>query len=80
VHREAGKWRFLAAGLLQVPKAAALPETLLSVREVAARLGVCRATVYEICAKGQIRRIRVSNAIRISPRDLAAYIDAVTGR
>ena len=39
---------------------------LLSVREVATRLGVCTSTVYKLCAEGKLRHVRVSNAIRIS--------------
>jgi excisionase family DNA binding protein len=76
VHPSAGKWKFLAAGLLQVPKRAAPLETLLSVREVAAQLSVSPATVYQLCAKGQLRAIRVSNSLRICPGDLKAYVEA----
>jgi excisionase family DNA binding protein len=50
---------------------------LLTVRAVAARLGVSTATVYKLVAQGDLPHARVSNAIRISPVDLDAY---VTGR
>jgi excisionase family DNA binding protein len=54
-------------------------ERLLAVREVADRLGVSTATVYAIIERGELRHIRVSNAIRIAPADLAAYLGRVTG-
>ena len=38
---------------------------LLTVREVAERLMVCNATVYALCERGELRHLRVSNAIRI---------------
>jgi len=40
------------------------------VRTAAARLCVCEATVYKLCAKGTLLHYRVSNAIRIAPSDL----------
>jgi len=47
---------------------------LLSVREIAARLGVSTATVYKLCGHGELPHVRVSNAIRIAPADLAEFI------
>ena len=41
---------------------------LLTVREVAGRLAVCTATVYALVERGEIRHLRVSNAIRVSRR------------
>ena len=49
-------------------------EPLLTVKEVAAILRVCRDTVYELCANGQLPHSRVLNAIRINPSDLEAFI------
>jgi excisionase family DNA binding protein len=51
-------------------------DRLLSVRQVAARLGVCTATVYLLCERNELAHIRVLNAIRIAPADLAEFIDA----
>ena len=47
---------------------------LLSVRDVAARLGVCAATVYRLAAEGQLAHVRVLNAVRVAPRDLKAFV------
>jgi len=47
---------------------------LLTVRAVAGRLGVSTATVYKLVAGGDLPHIRVSNAIRVTPDDLAAFI------
>ena len=49
---------------------------LLTVRDVAARLGVCTATVYRLVDEGQLAHVRVLNAIRVAPRDLEAFIEA----
>jgi excisionase family DNA binding protein len=48
--------------------------TLLSVRQAAERLGLCTATVYGLCADGALAHIRILNAIRIAPADLADFI------
>jgi excisionase family DNA binding protein len=53
---------------LQVPT-----DRLLTVREVAARLGVCTSTVYKLCAEGKLAHIRLSNAIRIAPDAVATH-------
>ncbi len=47
---------------------------LLSVREVADRLGVSTATVYKLCERGELTHVRVSNAIRLAPADLVDFI------
>jgi excisionase family DNA binding protein len=38
---------------------------LLTVREVASLLRVCRATVYSLCERGQLAHTRVGASIRI---------------
>src|SRR5437660_249854 len=47
---------------------------LLTAREVAERLGVSTATVYALCEHGELVHVRISNAIRVAPADLEAFI------
>lgn len=47
----------------------------LTVRQVADRLAVSTATVYALCARGELEHVRVSNALRISPAALARYLE-----
>lgn len=47
---------------------------LLPLSLVAARLGVSRATVYKLCDSGALPHVRVSNAIRVAPDVLQAFI------
>ena len=47
---------------------------LLTVRQVAERLGVSTFTVYGLCERGELAHVRISNSIRIAPADLAAYV------
>jgi excisionase family DNA binding protein len=44
--------------------------------EVAARLQVCRATVYKLCDAGQLGYARVGLSIRISEQQLGAFLSA----
>ena len=44
--------------------------------EVARHLGVCTATVYALCARGELPHIRILSAIRVSPADLDAFLVA----
>ncbi len=46
----------------------------MSVREAAQELGVCMAIVYRLVDSGELAHVRLSNAIRIAPRDLSAYV------
>ncbi len=52
--------------------ASALPERMLTVREAARRLRLCTASVYKLCASGQLEHARILNVIRIPERALAA--------
>jgi len=47
---------------------------LLTVREAAERLAVSTFTVYGLCDRGELPHVRVSNAIRIAPAELAAFL------
>jgi excisionase family DNA binding protein len=45
----------------------------LTVKEVAVRLRVCTATIYRLCANGQLRHFRVGAVIRIREADLRVF-------
>jgi len=47
---------------------------LLTVREAAQRLAVSAFTVYGLCDRGELPHVRISNAIRIAPTDMAAFL------
>ena len=49
---------------------------LLSVRDVAAQLGVSTFTVYRLVSSGALPHFRVSNAIRVAPADFEAFLVA----
>ncbi len=52
---------------------------LLTVKQVAERLGCCPGTVYLLCAAGKLMHRRVGlgrGRIRVSEEDLAAYLAA----
>jgi len=42
-------------------------------KDVADRLRVCTATVYRLCAAGQLPYFRIGAAIRIREQDLAVF-------
>jgi excisionase family DNA binding protein len=46
----------------------------MTVREVAARLRVCTATVYILCESGKLVHVRLNNAIRVAENDLRRYL------
>ncbi|MGA7740833.1 MAG: helix-turn-helix domain-containing protein [Polyangia bacterium] len=48
--------------------------SLLTAKEVAARLRVCTATVYKLCASGALPHVRVLNAVRVVKQDLEKFI------
>jgi len=50
--------------------------TLLTVKGVAACLRVSTKTVYRLCALGELRHIRVLNAITMAPSDVDALVFA----
>ena len=47
---------------------------LLTVANVAAHLGVCKATVYRLCETGALAHVRVLNSIRVHPDTLDAFM------
>ena len=72
----AGETKNFAALVLQDSELRAVSgvNALLTVREVAAILRVCRDTVYRLCAKGQLPHVRILTSIRIAPADLDAFL------
>ena len=50
-------------------------EPLLTVKAVAKRLGVSCWTVYNLVERLELAHVRVSNAIRIPPASLAAFLE-----
>lgn len=56
-----------------------MPETgeqLLSVGQVAERLGVSEMTVYRLLDAGDLAEHRIGKLRRVSPEDLAVYLAA----
>jgi excisionase family DNA binding protein len=53
---------------------------MLTVRGAAGRLGVSTATVYTLCARGELAHVRVLNALRIPPAALVAFMAAAPSR
>jgi len=48
--------------------------TLLTVGDVAAFLHVSTKTVYRLCERGELRHVRVLNAIRVARSDVEAFV------
>ena len=48
---------------------------LLTVSEVADRLGLCAATVYKLCASGALHHLRVLNSIRVAEEWLQLFVE-----
>jgi excisionase family DNA binding protein len=51
--------------------------SLLTVKQVAAWLGVSAATVYGLCERRELHHVRVANAIRVSPDALEAFLRSI---
>jgi len=53
---------------------------LLTVRQVAKLLGICPATVYRLCGRGELAHYRVCNSIRMDPKEVMAMLQRSRGR
>ena len=49
-------------------------ERLLTVREVASRLGVSSALVYKLCERNLLRSVRIGGALRFQPEAIREYL------
>jgi excisionase family DNA binding protein len=50
---------------------------LLTVPEVAERLGLSTATIYKFCDRGDLAHVRLStNTVRVTAADLMAFVSA----
>ncbi len=50
------------------------PTQLLSVREVARLLGLCRASIYRLVERGELPAIRIGNSIRFLQDELSDWL------
>ena len=53
---------------------------VLTVKEVAAALGVCTATVYKLCSRGELSCFRAINSVRVREADLMAFMNREPGK
>ncbi len=53
---------------------AVMQQSLLTVKQLAAKLGVCTATIYRLCDRGELPYVRVAQALRLVPMEVAAYL------
>ena len=51
-----------------------MTDTLLTVKQAAARLAIGRTTVYELIAKGGLKTVKIGRARRIPESALEAWI------
>ncbi len=51
---------------------------LIKIPEVAARLGVSRAKVYELIASGTLPAVKVDGCRRVRTSDLEAFVDGLS--
>lgn len=50
-------------------------ETLMGVKQLMQRLGVCDETIYKLCNTGLLPHSRVGKMIRVSEAQLQAYLN-----
>ena len=55
-------------------------ERLLTVRDVASRLGVSSALVYKLCQRNLLRTLRIGGALRFELQTISDYLLGTAGR
>jgi len=55
-------------------------ERLLTVREVASRLGVSSALVYKLCQRKLLRSLRIGGALRFQAQAISEYLSGTGAR
>jgi len=55
-------------------------ERLLTVREVASRLGVSPALVYKLCQRNLLRSLRIGGALRFQLQAVSEFLSGTGGR
>jgi len=63
----------------EVPPDPGPHERLLTVREVASRLGVSSALVYKLCQQNLIRSLRIGGALRFQLQAISEYLLSTDG-
>jgi len=54
-------------------------ERLLTVREVASRLGVSTALVYRLCEREELRSLRIGGALRFGQKAVQSLLETLDG-
>jgi excisionase family DNA binding protein len=52
-----------------------VPRLLLTMDQAGESIGLCGKSIYSLIRKGSLRCIRIGKAVRVSPSDLADFID-----
>jgi excisionase family DNA binding protein len=53
-------------------------ERLLTVRQVAARLGVSAASVYKLCQRKELQSVRIGGALRFPDHEIRSFLASTT--
>jgi excisionase family DNA binding protein len=54
-------------------------ERVMTVREIAARLGVCTALVYRLCQRNELLALRIGGALRFHRETVASFVGRPSG-
>ncbi|OLD47285.1 MAG: hypothetical protein AUI48_04365 [Chloroflexi bacterium 13_1_40CM_2_68_14] len=70
---------FGAPVVREVPADPGPHERLLTVREVAARLGVCTAVVYRLCQRNELLALRIGGTLRFHREAVESFVARPSG-